>query len=182
MTGPDAVTFSWRTSTSASSVVEIGTTEPSRTIVGNTNLSTAHTVAVPGLQAGADYVFRVRSSDSLRRVSLSPLATFKAGLAMTPLPVSDATYFGKSATVPVILSWSHGTTPSGVPVTFELQVDDSPVFDSPVVSTTLTTRSITVSLPNGGSWSWRVRARFTVATEWSPWSATTQFSTASPVN
>lgn len=181
---PNGVTIDWTTNEKATTYVEYGISEPIAS-AGNGVLSYSHRVVLSGLSAATAYVFRVRSTDGLRNVALSPLSTFstsQVGAPMEPTLV-DNTGLGSWSDVstPITLAWSAVTAPSGS-VQYRAVASTSPTFatlayDSGFIATT----SYTITVPytsycdSPTPYYWRVIARDAATLVESPWSRTDDF-------
>jgi predicted CXXCH cytochrome family protein len=179
--GNTAVTITWSTNEPATSFVEWGTSALDHAS-GDGALVFSHSVAVTGLQDGTTYSFRARSVDGYRNVTRSALLTFQTPSANAPTAPTlvaepDATVCLSPAVV--TLEWLPVTDPNGDPVEYRLLVDDSALFDSPVLDTgwvtaTQYTRSFAVTT----FWStyyWNVQARDAANALPSPVSTTDSF-------
>lgn len=183
-----SITATWTTNVPASSFVEYGTTELSNS-AGDPALATQHSVRLPGLQSNTSYGLRLRSSDGLRNVALSPVSTVltvppvPAGAPATPTPTSPiptsypfAYLEVTSDFTPVTFTWSAVTSPAGNPVEYQFQLSDSVSFPATRYDTGwIPTRQFVTPAPGLPSWPWydgyyRVRARDAVTQGASAWS------------
>ncbi|MCC7111505.1 MAG: hypothetical protein IT382_19580 [Deltaproteobacteria bacterium] len=175
-----SATVSWTTDEPATSFVEYGAAELGR-VAGNDTFSLTHEVTLVGLTDATVYQYRVRSSDKLRNLLRTPLATFTTASAHgpgAPLPphVNDA--YSADTTVQVPLQWPAVPDPDGDPVQYRALVDDAPDFATPVLdSGWIVATRYDAHLPSWQSarFYWKVQARDAAHDLRSPWSATDTF-------
>jgi predicted CxxxxCH...CXXCH cytochrome family protein len=124
-------TVSWTTSEPSTSYVEYGVGAPA-SIAGDDGLVTSHVVTLTGLEPGAAYVWRVRSSDQFRNVAKSALGAFTTlSLDDVPAPVLAFVWADTetpNTTVVAPLAWYPVTAPSGTSVEYEVQLASDPGF------------------------------------------------------
>jgi hypothetical protein len=128
----------------------------------------AYTV-YPALPDGA-YVWRVRARDAaLNWSGWSSVRGFTVDTTPPSAPGLNLPADGVSTSD--LTPWLDWQDPTGSPAAYQVQVDDSADFASPVVNRYVTLSSYTVypGLPEG-SYSWRVQAR-DAALNWSGWSS-----------
>ncbi len=182
---PNSVAIDWTTNERATSYVEYGTSGPIAS-AGNGELAYAHHVVLSGLSASTTYSYRVRSSDALRNVALSPLANFATAQVGAPMAPTLVDNTGRSswndASTPITFSWSAVASPSGAGVAYRVVVSTSPTFttlshDSGFIGAT----SQTITVPyvsycdSAAPYYWRVLARDVATLTESPWSSTDSF-------
>ena len=129
--------------TATTAIVSWGTSEPATTYVeygpgtagfvaGDDATVREHSVTLTGLIPGTPYVWRVRTSDVFRNVTLTALQTFTtpgADAVPTPdlAPVEVFAHVG-THTTEVNLLWFGVTAPSGTAVQYEVQLASDPAF------------------------------------------------------
>jgi predicted CXXCH cytochrome family protein len=180
--GFDSATIVWATDEPATGSVEWGTDGVLDRVNGPTALGTAHSVALTGLAPATTYSFRARSVDRFRNVSRSSLLTFQTaapGAPFAPVLVDEPGYTSCNSPAVVTLEWLPAADPEGDPVQYRLLIDDSALFDSPLVDTGWTTpTSYTASIPvtlTKVTYFWRVQARDAAHDLASPWSPVDDF-------
>jgi hypothetical protein len=172
--GVTSATIAWATNEESTSYVEHGVAPPGN-VSGDGALTVDHEVVLTELSEHTAYAFRVRSSDRMRNVVWSPLLTFTTAWTNGPL-ASDLVPQPHVVGSTVTLRWSAVTDPNGDPVQYRLQVDDSPMFDSPEVdSGWIDATLLTANLRVGARHHSRVMARDAIHDLWSPWSTTDWF-------
>jgi hypothetical protein len=124
-------TVSWSTNERATSFVEYGVGSPGR-VAGNDTFATTHAVTLTELEPGTAYVWRVRTSDVFRNLTLTTLQTFTTPAA-TAVPRPDLAPVYVSArvgtyTTTTALVWYPVTAPSGTAVEYEVQLASDPSF------------------------------------------------------
>jgi predicted CxxxxCH...CXXCH cytochrome family protein len=179
--GLDAATIAWSTDEAATGSVEWGTSALDR-VNGPTALGTAHSVSLTGLTPATTYSFRARSVDRFRNVSRSTILTFRTAAPdgpPQPALVDEPSFTSCGSPAVVTLEWLPVADPDGDPVEYRLVLDDSPLFDTPLVDTGWTTAtSHTASFAVTTSYVscfWRVQARDATHDVASPWSAVDHF-------
>lgn len=171
----------WTTDEPATSYVEYGAGSPGQ-VAGADALTISHAVTLTGLSEGSSYVLRVRSSDALRNVAVSPLSTFTTASAhapLAPVPVDQPHAWTCDPALSVTLAWGAVADPDGDPVEYRVVLDDGAGLDSPIVdSGWIAARTFTATLPATAPptyFYWRVVARDAAHDLPSPWSAIDSF-------
>jgi hypothetical protein len=180
LTGNSA-TITWTTNEKATSYVEYGLGTPGR-VAGNNTLATSHSVTLTGLSEDTAYVFRVRTADAMRNVTLTALGELRtASVSAPPAPtLIDQTHVVQcDPLASVTLRWNAAVDPQGDPVQYRVVLDDSPAFDSPRadsgwISATSFTTIVDLGDPSI-SYYWRVQARDSAHLAYSPWSGVDHF-------
>jgi hypothetical protein len=127
--------------------------------------ATSQSVQLTELVAGTPYRLMVRSADKFDNASTSQWITYTAGGPGVPKLTDEPNVSISGASTAVVLQWSAVTSPSALPVTYVVEVDDTPAFDSLVASATVSNTTRTFTLPSGVTYHWRVRVRDTQAYE-----------------
>jgi predicted CXXCH cytochrome family protein len=124
-------TISWATNERATSFVEYGVGAPGR-VAGDDAFATAHAVTLTGLTPGTTYVWRVRTSDVFRNVTVTALQTFTTpGATAVPWPDLAPVWVNAEVgtfTATTALVWYPVTAPSGTAVEYEVQLASDPSF------------------------------------------------------
>ncbi len=107
VTSSSSVTVTWTTDEPATSYVHYGPTSSYGTTVGDSSLTTTHSVILTGLDAGTTYHFDVLSSDASGNSSSSTDATFATTSNPAPTNVSDLSVVPGDGTLTI--SWSNPT-------------------------------------------------------------------------
>jgi hypothetical protein len=177
----NSATIAWITNEKATSYVEYGVGTPGR-VAGSNAFTQSHTVTLTGLSEDTSYVFRVRTVDRLRNVTLTGLGELKtASLSAPPAPtLIDRTDVAQCDPLgSVVLRWNAVVDPQGDPVQYRVVLDDSPAFDSLRADSGWiagTTFSAIVDLGYPPvSYYWRVQARDATGGATSPWSGMDHF-------
>jgi hypothetical protein len=177
----NSATISWNTDEAATSYVEYGLGTPSR-VAGSNAFVTGHSVTLTGLSEATAYVFRVRTGDKMRNVTLSPLMQFSTlSVEAPPAPtlVSEADVAQCDPLGSVVLNWNAVVDLQGDPVEYRALLDDSPAFDSPVADSGWIpgrTFSAIIDLAYPPfNYYWAVQARDATHDARSPWSGVDHF-------
>jgi predicted CxxxxCH...CXXCH cytochrome family protein len=179
--GLDRATLSWSTDELATGSVEWGADALDRATPADA-LGTSHSFSLTGLAPATTYSFRARSVDRFRNVSRSAILSFRTAAPDGPLApalVSEPSTTSCGSPAIVTLDWLPATDPGGDPVQYRLVLDDSPLFEAPLVDTgwasaTSYTTSLAVSTI-AHRYYWRVQARDAAHDVPSPWSAVDDF-------
>jgi hypothetical protein len=180
VTGTGAV-VEWETDEPATSYVEYGVGTPGN-VAGTDALELQHSVALGGLAEAQEYVVRVRSSDALRNVTVSPLQTFSTTnphAPPAPALADQPNQWVCDSPAPVVLAWSRVADPDGDPVQYRVVLDDGAALDTPIADSgwiSGTSFALTVAATSPpATYYWRVQARDAAHGILSPWSAVDAF-------
>ncbi len=105
VTSSTSVTITWTTIEPATSWVNYGATASYGTVVGDSTLSTSHSVIITGLDEGTTYHFDVESADASGNSATSSDDTFVTSSNPAPSNVSDLVVDASSGAVE--LSWTN---------------------------------------------------------------------------
>ena len=141
-----------------------------------TNISGLST-SLNGLTPGADYKWRVRSTDGISFSAWSSIASFKVSTTITNTPITpvpswpigNAIVYSSSTQ----LNWYLGTISNGL--TYEVELTTGTLTGTPTI-TGINNLFVTITgLTSGSNYKWRVRS--TNGTNTSSWSAIATFQT-----
>ena len=107
--------ISWVTDEASTSYVELGTSELG-VVTGSAVLTTHHEVQLSGLAPSTAYRFRVRTSDAMRNVTLTPvyeLTTTCPSCLSAPMPIPIAPVWPQTSTFPIPLTWGPVVSTDG---------------------------------------------------------------------
>lgn len=165
--------ITWTTDVPSSTVVEYGlTTAYGSTKTGTGNV-TNHSVTLTGLTKGTTYNFRVKSTDSNNRTTVSPNYTFTTSDSTTPPTLSNIQVTNKTASGATI-TWTTDQTSNSVVEYGPTTSYGTTRSDSAMV----TNHSITLNGLNPGS-TYHFRVKSTNAFDITATSADHTFTTAS---
>jgi hypothetical protein len=181
---PNSATIYWETDERATSYVEygIGTAGyvagyspfyPGFEPANPNGWWTVHRVELTGLAPGTTYVWRIRTSDRYRNVTVTPLQTFSTvdpNAPSAPVLVHQPDQYNSGGTgnVPVVcwvgepLQWQPVMAPSGTPVQYRVQLTTDGTFATTQVDTVQSGTSYPLflcgELASYVQWHWRVQA------------------------
>ncbi|MEI6511463.1 MAG: fibronectin type III domain-containing protein [Candidatus Uhrbacteria bacterium] len=105
VTSSSSATITWTTDEPATSYVNYGTTVSYGIVVGDSTLTTSHSVIVTGLDAGTTYHFDVVSTDASSNSSASSDATFVTSSNPAPTNVSNLSVASGDGSLTI--SWTN---------------------------------------------------------------------------
>jgi hypothetical protein len=156
--GTTTATVAWSTSEASDHWVAaaVGTNV---TWTGAATKAVSHSVALTGLVVGTSYRLSARSADFFLNTSTSQWFTYTAGGPGVPRLTDEPNVSTGGTSLTVQLVWAAVTNPGALPITYVVEVDDGPAFDSVVATASVTGTNTTFVLPSGATYWWRVRAR-----------------------
>ena len=105
VTSTSSVTITWTTNEPATSYVNYGTTGSYGSTVGDSTLTTSHSVIVTGLDAGTTYHFDVVSADASNNSTTSSDSTFTTSSNPSPSNVSNLSVASGDGSLTI--SWTN---------------------------------------------------------------------------
>ena len=164
--------------------VEVGTSPSFDPALVTSSWITQRAYTFSGLQDATIYYYHVRSRDGLEQQSAwSAVVASTQDSLPPPIPgvAPEPTYTAGTTNT---IEWSEVTDAGIGGEQYQVEVDDSPSFSSPLGSsgwTTLTSYTVT-GLTDGTTYYYRVRSRdgFSQASEWSTMVSSTQDASAPP--
>lgn len=159
--GTTAATVTWTTNELADNWVAYAVGDAVKW-TGSSLDVTSHSVQLTGLLVGTAYRMAVRSADIFDNAIVSPWVTYTAGGPSVPMLVDESNVDVAATSTAVELVWGAVTNPSALPITYVVEVDDGPAFDSLVATASVANATrTTFTLASGATFYWRVRARDT---------------------